>query len=188
MYAEIERASANGRAMQGSMFWTWHHEDLKPVAQPIDDYAIFLGDPVFAEMRRHASVLQGGVTAKSLSSCGRLAAGGGVSPIGAGVSDRNITPNTRDAPNTIDDDRRRGGGIFGIFGGAGGSPGGGVTPDTGDDIQRGGGGIFGGGIFNGAVSRGSELFGRLFRGGGVATGGGGSGREQPPCVLGAFFC
>ena len=46
----MERSSAAGRAMQGSMFWTWHHADLKGVALPLDDYAIFLGDPVFADM------------------------------------------------------------------------------------------------------------------------------------------
>lgn len=78
VYDQVERASANGRAMQGSMFWTWHHEDLRSVALPIDDYAIFLGDPVFADMRRHASVMRGGVTPQSLRACGRFNGSSGV--------------------------------------------------------------------------------------------------------------
>jgi len=32
LYADIERESSAGRAVQGSMFWTWHHIDLKAVA------------------------------------------------------------------------------------------------------------------------------------------------------------
>ena len=89
--------------MQGSMFWTWHHEDLKAVALPIDDYAIFLGDPVFADMRRHANVMRGGVTSRSLRACGRLGGGGG-----GGGGDG-------DAQQQEQEEEGRGGSILGIF-------------------------------------------------------------------------
>jgi hypothetical protein len=39
------------------MFWTWHHLDLKPAAERVDDYAVFLGDPVFRAIEEHAEVL-----------------------------------------------------------------------------------------------------------------------------------
>ena len=111
----MERTSANGRAMQGSMFWTWHHDDLKAVALPIDDYAIFLGDPVFADMRRHANVMRGGVTPRSLRACGRLGGSGGVGGDGDAQQQQQE-----------EEEEERGGGIFDIFntGGSAGSGGG----------------------------------------------------------------
>ena len=58
VYAQIERANADGRALAGSMFWTWHHNDLAPLAAGVDEYAVFEDDPVFDEMRRHADALR----------------------------------------------------------------------------------------------------------------------------------
>ena len=58
VYAQIERANADGRALAGSMFWTWHHGDLAPLAAGVDEYAVFEDDPVFDEMRRHADALR----------------------------------------------------------------------------------------------------------------------------------
>ena len=40
------------------MFWTWHHNDLAPLAAGVDEYAVFEDDPVFDEMRRHADALR----------------------------------------------------------------------------------------------------------------------------------
>ena len=116
VYTQIERASASGRAIQGSMFWTWHHEHLREVAEPLDNYAIFLGDPVFAEMRRHASVMRGTATERSLRACGGRRSGseGGRDD----VVDVRVTRND-DANLDLSDDRqpqpeqRRG--AFGVF-------------------------------------------------------------------------
>ncbi len=57
VYDQIEQASTSGFPAQGSMFWTWHHLDLKPAAERVDDYAVFLGDPVFRAIEEHAEVL-----------------------------------------------------------------------------------------------------------------------------------
>ena len=59
VYSQIEWASSSGLPAQGSMFWTWHHLDLKSVAERVDDYAVFWGDPAFLAVEEHVEALLG---------------------------------------------------------------------------------------------------------------------------------
>ena len=58
VYSLVERADSADRALRGSMFWTWHHEDLKPLAFGTDEYSVFTGDDAFEATKKHASVLR----------------------------------------------------------------------------------------------------------------------------------
>ena len=59
VHALVERADAADRALRGSMFWTWHHDDLKPLARGADEYAVFAGDGAFRATEAHAAALRG---------------------------------------------------------------------------------------------------------------------------------
>ena len=59
MFALVERADDADRALRGSMFWTWHHDDLKPLARGADEYAVFAGDGAFRATEAHAAALRG---------------------------------------------------------------------------------------------------------------------------------
>ena len=58
VHALVERADAADRALRGSMFWTWHHDDLKPLARDVDEYAVFAGDAAFRAAEAHAAALR----------------------------------------------------------------------------------------------------------------------------------
>ena len=72
VFALVERADDADRALRGSMFWTWHHDDLKPLARGVDEYAVFAGDGAFRAAEAHAAALRGRRTR-------RVALTGGVS-------------------------------------------------------------------------------------------------------------
>ena len=72
VHALVERADDADRALRGSMFWTWHHDDLKPLARGVDEYAVFAGDGAFRATEAHAAALRGRRTR-------RVALTGGVS-------------------------------------------------------------------------------------------------------------
>ena len=72
VHALVERADDADRALRGSMFWTWHHDDLKPLARGVDEYAVFAGDGAFRAAEAHAAALRGRRTR-------RVALTGGVS-------------------------------------------------------------------------------------------------------------
>ena len=59
VYALVEKADDADRALRGSMFWTWHHDDLKPLARGADEYAVFAGDGAFRATEEHAAALRG---------------------------------------------------------------------------------------------------------------------------------
>ena len=59
VHALVERADDADRALRGSMFWTWHHDDLKPLARGADEYAVFAGDGAFRATEAHAAALRG---------------------------------------------------------------------------------------------------------------------------------
>ncbi len=59
VFALVERADDADRALRGSMFWTWHHDDLKPLARGADEYAVFAGDGAFRATEAHAAALRG---------------------------------------------------------------------------------------------------------------------------------
>jgi hypothetical protein len=59
VYALVEKADDADRALRGSMFWTWHHDDLKPLARGADEYAVFAGDGAFRATEEHATALRG---------------------------------------------------------------------------------------------------------------------------------
>lgn len=59
VYALVEKADDADRALRGSMFWTWHHDDLKPLARGVDEYAVFAGDGAFRATEEHAAALRG---------------------------------------------------------------------------------------------------------------------------------
>jgi hypothetical protein len=58
VYDLVERADTADRALRGSMFWTWHHDDLKPLALGKDEYSVFAGDPAFEATKKHAVALR----------------------------------------------------------------------------------------------------------------------------------
>jgi mannan endo-1,4-beta-mannosidase len=60
VYDLVERADSADRALRGSMFWTWHHDDLKPLALGEDEYAVFVGDSAFEATTKHAKHFRGG--------------------------------------------------------------------------------------------------------------------------------